>query len=218
MSDTPEPEAPEIIDLDTLKDAPVLATRERQLPVQLTDDELATRVDQQSEMWAVMRDLKEAEDERRKVFNRQHKAREDEFDKGQRIVKAKAEHRQVVVKVYALLDGPPDSNAAITVRTDTGEVRDRRALTPTELDKLAQQALPLAGADAEEGAAEAPPEPLPKGARDLVVAIKAGRADHSLDALDADSRTIVIKALVARRVVLAALELPPEAGEPAGDS
>ena len=63
------------------------------------------------------------------------------------------------------------------------------------------------------------PEPQPKGARDLAKYIAAGKADDSLDALKADTRPTVDRAIKARREVLvglvqlADLELPPEAGE-----
>jgi hypothetical protein len=210
MSDEKEPE---IIDLDTMKETPILTTRERLLSTDLTDDEWRERDEQWQKDYRTMRDLKDVEDARRKVFNGQHKGRETDFDNLARIVAAKAEDRDVEVKTYAILDGTPDSHLALTVRTDTGEVLNRRALRADEIDQLSQQPLPLQDGEPTitlpvnpedigpgtklEGYAEAlaagtieelppeagEPEPLPKSGRDLAAYIKAGKADAHLEAL-----------------------------------
>ena len=196
---TTQEKEPEIIDLATLKDAPVLETEELWLPVQLTEaewDEYAAKLAAGAIEIARVESVEKA---RRSAWTATHKVRESNQLNLAEIVGDRAEKRDVKVLTFALLDGPPDSYVAITVRTDTGEVRDRRALTVDEIDELAQQPLPL------------PPEPeaapMPKGVKALAKYIAAGDADDKLSALDADSRKGVKDAMAARREVLLAADI-----------
>jgi len=206
MSEEEETPGPEIIDPAALKDAHVLSFGDQQLSVQLTEEEWTEHAEGMATGAIEIAMIEAAEKSRRSSWTAAHKTREGaQFDLVE-IVKARAEDRQVEVKVFGFLDG----SQRVTVRMDNLEVLDRRALTVDELDKLSQQPLPYTEPDDEPAES---PEPLPTGAHDLVKYIRDGKADDRLDALKADTRKNVGKALKARVDVLAALELPPEAGE-----